>query len=509
PRGQFGKFTGAEARELGFAKLKVENREAVTQALELPPGALLEDPSLGGNWRTLLVRIDGPIEARLVERIKRTISEQIKVGVNFVCLEITSAGGSPHDSGELANFLADLKPGDVRAVAFIPSEARADAALVALACDQLVMAERAMLGGVNKRQTLPPEIGTVIQHIAEQKSRSWSLMAALVDPSVEIHRYTRKGQQHRASEYFSPEELDQKRGQHDWEKHETIKRKNESFSVDGRRAKELGLATHLASNQEALEQLYRLGDELSEVRPNWALELIEALAQPSLAWLLLLIGFGAMYIEMQTPGVGVGGFVSGICFLLYFWSQFLHGTAEWLEALLFVAGVVCVMIELFVVPGFTVFGLGGVAMILTALVLATQTSTIPQNEYQLQEFRTGVLVVVGGLGGCVLLAVALRRYLPHTPLFGQVILQPPAGEELDELRHRESLADLSFLTGRRGITTTRLAPGGTARFDGELIHVLADGELIPAGVDVVVVEARGTHVVVRTADAAADDEFTS
>ena len=40
----------------------------------------------------------------------------------------------------------------------------------------------------------------------------------------------------------------------------------------------------------------------------------------------------------RDPGIGVGGFVSGVCFLLYFWSQHLNGTAGWLEVLLFIAG---------------------------------------------------------------------------------------------------------------------------------------------------------------------------
>ena len=61
-------------------------------------------------------------------------------GVNFICLWIDSPGGSPADSVRLANFLADLSPSKVRTVAYIPSEARSDAAVVALACDQVVMA---------------------------------------------------------------------------------------------------------------------------------------------------------------------------------------------------------------------------------------------------------------------------------------------------------------------------------------------------------------------------------
>ena len=72
--------------------------------------------------------------------------------------------------------------------------------------------------------------------------------------------------------------------------------------------------------------------------PGWADYLIDALAAPAVAWLLLLIGGAALYAELQAPGIGVGGFVAGVCFLLYFWSKHLDGTAGWLEVLLFAGG---------------------------------------------------------------------------------------------------------------------------------------------------------------------------
>ena len=55
--------------------------------------------------------------------------------------------------------------------------------------------------------------------------------------------------------------------------------------------------------------------------------------------MLLFIGGFALIAELSSPGIGVGGFISALCFLLYFWSNFLAGTAELLEILLFLAGI--------------------------------------------------------------------------------------------------------------------------------------------------------------------------
>ena len=95
--------------------------------------------------------------------------------------------------------------------------------------------------------------------------------------------------------------------------------------------------------------------------------LLEALASPSLAWLLLMIGAAGLYIELKTPGIGFGGFVSMVAFIVYFWSQYLNGTSGWLEVMLFIAGVICVAAEIFVLPGFGVLGLGGGLLVIASI----------------------------------------------------------------------------------------------------------------------------------------------
>jgi membrane-bound ClpP family serine protease len=78
------------------------------------------------------VVLEGPITPSIVSRAQRTIENQIRDHkVNFVCLRIDSPGGSLADSMNLANFLANQDPARVRIVAYVPTMARADAALVA------------------------------------------------------------------------------------------------------------------------------------------------------------------------------------------------------------------------------------------------------------------------------------------------------------------------------------------------------------------------------------------
>jgi membrane-bound ClpP family serine protease len=180
----------------------------------------------------------------------------------------------------------------------------------------------------------------------------------------------------------------------------------------------------------------------------------------------------------------------------------LHGTAGWLEVLLFLGGVCFLLFELLVLPGFGIFGLGGGAMILASLVLASQTSfVLPKTASQWEELRNSLTMVAAAAVCVVGVAIALRRYLPQAPIFRTMLLNPTPEDELADLDHRESLADFSHLIGHHGTATTNLMPAGKADFDGQLVDVIADGLSIDRGTAVVVTKARGNRVVVRSVEA--------
>lgn len=503
--GRLAEFSGREARELGFVKYLAADRAALARALSLPPNSLADDPSLAGEWRAARILLKGPINGLLVSRVKRMIEDHVRKGANFICLLIESPGGSMTDSMDLATFLADLDPGAVRTVAFVPHEARADAAVVALACDQLVVTPGAVIGGSGAEEFDADEIElaktTIRDVLAPKKGRGWSLSVAMIDPETRVFRYTNR--RAGASEYFSEAEAEaQAQGDAGaWVRGEEITKPGHPLMLKGDAAHEMGVARDVVPDFAGFKRLYSLDDEMIQAEPGWAHFFIDALAEPTVAWLLLLIGGAALYAELQAPGIGVGGFVAAMCFLLFFWSKYLDGTAGWLEVLLFVAGVTFILLELFVLPGSAVFGLGGGALVIASLVLASQTFVLPRNDYQVTQLRDSLLGLLAVGAGVVVLALVMRRVLPHTPLFSHMMLEPPSDAELEVLSHREALVDFDHLLGHTGHATTQLTPSGKARFGNELVDVIADGEVVSRGSEVRVVAVQGNRVVVRsTAD---------
>lgn len=490
--GEPGRFTGREARRHGFISYLGDNLRDVARAMNLRPEAIQEDPALGANWVAARVDLVGPITSEAVNRAKRMMEEAIRErGVNFICLWIDSEGGAPAESASLAVFLAtSLDAAQVRTVAYVPKLAGADAALIALACDELVMAPRAVLGGDWQPPLTEEQVKqlkqTVQDSIAPGKSRSWSLPAAIVDPDLDVYAYQRL-EDAKYVEHFSEQEAAEQDDPDAWQKGDSITTPGSPLSVTGTVATELWLANHEAEDFTGFKRLYGLENDPALLEPSWADFLIGALASPAVAMLLLVIGFAALYIELQAPGIGIGGFCAAVCFIIFFWSRFLGGTAGALEVILFLAGICFLLVEVFVLPGFGIFGLGGGLMILASIVLASQTFILPNSTEQLEQLKGSLFILTGAGIGSIVLIVFIQRWLPTLS---------PAGEARDAIRH-EALVDYDDLLGSHGMTTTQLTPSGKARFDDRMVDVITECEVVGRGCEVEVVEVRGNRVFVR------------
>ncbi|MBN1908193.1 MAG: hypothetical protein JW818_00505 [Pirellulales bacterium] len=504
--GEAAQFTAEQARKLGFVSALASNRTELARALGLPPEAVEEDLRLADAWKAVRIDLRLPINADQIDKAQRLIDDAIaKQGANFICLWIDSAGGSPADSMRLATHLAlDLPRDKVRTVAYVPGLARSDAALIALGCDQIVLGPNAVLGGLGNHTFTREEIATygdmIRQKLAPAKSRSWSLPLAMIDPNLEVFRYSRQG----VDEYFCEAEWKEQPAHEEWVKGPMVEKelRGEPFKAKGAEAITYRLADHVVDNFTQFREIYGLEDDPALSELSWADVLVDALKHRGVGILLVILGFTALYFEFHVPGVGIGGFVAMVCFLLFFWGQFLGGTAGVLEIILFLAGVACILLEIFVFPGFGIFGLGGGALVIGSLVLASQTFIWPQNRYQMAEFQSSLMMVGGAIVGIVALAVLMNRWLPQAPVLGKVMLNPLSADEKEQLHRSESLVDYVDLVGQRGITTTQLTPSGKARFGDRLVDVISDSELIEPNVAIVVVEVHGSRVMVEPVDPA-------
>lgn len=283
--------------------------------------------------------------------------------------------------------------------------------------------------------------------------------------------------------------------------------------MNGARAVELRIASATSADRDDLARRFGVAAPWVVVEPSAKDSAVYILNLPVVTGLLLVVGLIALFVEFSSPGIGVGGLVSLLCFALFFWSRFLGGTSGWLELVLFVVGAVFLAVELFLLPGFGVAGVSGVLLMLAALLMASQEFLVPQTHEQLIRFARGVVVLVGSLVAFLAGVAWIGRSLPTLPFFRRLVLAAPgesgdgrategkqwfdpAGRPIVAPKPVVPSSGLQVAVGDWGSSVTPLRPAGKARFHGQSIDVVTDGSFIDAGRQVRVIEVFDYRVVV-------------
>lgn len=157
----------------------------------------------------------------------------------------------------------------------------------------------------------------------------------------------------------------------------------EAASLSSRRAVEENVADYIAGNLEELldladgrevkvaGQMVTLAtrDLMVERRePDWRSELLAVITNPTVAYLLLMIGVYGLLLEGYSPGSLVPGTIGAICLLLALYAlQVLP--VNYAGLLLILLGILLIVAEAFA-PSFGILGLGGiVAMVIGSIIL--------------------------------------------------------------------------------------------------------------------------------------------
>jgi len=459
--------------------------------------------------KAVLIRFEGPITPMLEQFLYRKLALAEQQGADLVILEIDSPGGFVVTTQNIADRLRDIPW--ARTVAFIPQEALSGAAIIALACDDILLAPAARLGDAGEimmgednafRYVPEKERSPLIRHVrdlAKATGRPPALAEAMVDMNLVVYhvRHQETGQE----TFLSDKEIAATDDPEHWEKIKPVfeSRKEQFLTVNGERAVELTLAQGLANSREEVQAHYRLAGKPLVLVPTTVDTAVTILNFPLVTGVLFVIGLIALYFELSAPGLGIGGLIAGLCFALFFWSRFLGGTAGWLEVVLFAAGVVFVAVELFVIPGFGIAGFIGLLLMLASLLMASQHFFIPSSSLELKTTVNSLMVVSGALVAFMIAAVALSHYLGSIPVLSWMTLAPPTHTDDDGRKKNAAATAHRFLVdvGDWGLADSALRPAGKVRFDEAYIDVVTDGTFVEEGTQVQVIEISGNRVVVR------------
>jgi membrane-bound ClpP family serine protease len=491
-------LTADKLRDARIASQIVPNVDRARASLELAELRSVSEEMVTGATVGTLLEINGVISSDRVRRWELNLINSAEGGeVNLWMVTIDSPGGNLNGSVQLAGTLSTVQPPIRRTVGYASGQTLADAALVAVACRPLYMNPNSRLGGpgavmVNREDL--DVLDEAIERIAKDVSRPAALIRGLLDPTLEVRRYVNR----RTGEvrYATQQDIDSEGDNQDqWQAGEAINLKN---GLSAAEAIELGLAEGQAETIKEVATLVGLTDVPAPLAARGIVHFVEWFGSlTGVSVFLLLLGLLLLSVEVGAPGLSVPGFVSMICFALYFWMQFLNGTAEWLEILLFALGVICIGIEIFVVPGVGVFGIGGLCLLVLGVVLTSQTFVIPRNAYQYEQLTQNLWLVLASIAAVMTGLAILKVFLPQTRFMRDLALEVPDDLLLDR---SERLADFEYLEGQVGQATTPLMPAGRVRFGDELVQVVTDGSPVAVGQSVRVIQVLGNRVVVAPLD---------
>ena len=143
------------------------------------------------------------------------------------------------------------------------------------------------------------------------------------------------------------------------------------LTLSAQNALEEGYADAIAaSRNEALGHFGYAGARVEQLTLGWAEHLARFVTNSVVSSLLLTLGFLGLIFEITTPGWGVPGTSGLICLILFFGGRYLAGLVG-IEAIgLFVLGLILLMIETFVLPGFGLVGLLGFVGVAAGIIMA-------------------------------------------------------------------------------------------------------------------------------------------
>ncbi|MFW6456783.1 MAG: NfeD family protein [Planctomycetota bacterium] len=459
------------------------------------------------NQKTYLIRLSGGINDAYAEALMRKMKTAQEQGADLIILELDTPGGTVAASQKLGDFIfAEV---DTRVVAYINTQAYSGGTMVALACDAIYIDDRVGMmgdvapitgGGEMVGEKFQTPIRKTMANYSEERNYPQPLVEAMVTTSIEVYRIRFENDPDGESHFVRRDTLES------WSEDkrdrlvskELVVAEGELLTMSGKDAVEYGFAKKAISSRLALY------DELG-INPGEVTRLYLSSSERILVYLdmlsplLIMGGMLLLFIEMNNPGFGLPGTLGAACMVTFFVVKVSLNYAGMFELILFAAGVVLLLIELFVIPGFGFVGAGGIFLLFVSILLTLQQFNWPTSPSEYGAFEVNILQVVGIFLGTCLGLLAIAHYMKSIPWLKRLIRTETMSSATLESRSIDGQKSNPML-GKTGRTITVLRPAGKATIDGTPQQVVAEGTYIPKGTRIKVIDTPGSRLVVKPAE---------
>ena len=488
-------------------------------------GSLLSIPWLAAvssdDALVYVINIRNEIGNGLRVYIDNGLQQAAEAEADAIIFDVHTPGGAV---GAARDIIDAIQRTDIPTIAYVNTEAISAGAMISLSCDQIVMRPGGAIGdsapvsiqGEELSEKAVSYIRGKIRATAERQGRNPDIAAAMVDKRLYLVRLT-------DGEIITLREEEYNDRKEAGEEMEIIAAggpEGELLTLTTKEALRYNLVDGEADTTAELLAMYQivkvdgerkaltmeavtkkqaeLGDDSVKVikslenatREKVSITLADRfvffVTSPLISPMLLALGALGLYVEIRTPGFGFPGIAGLICLGLFFWGHRLLNISADYAALAFIAGVGLLLLEFFVIPGFGVAGIGGIALILGSVFF------VFRNAY---EFNTAIFGLSFAIIFTFVSAIALAYVLPKTRTWNRFVLETNLDSGVAVAEDEATL-----YLGKTGVALTPLRPSGTIRVDDKRLDVVTVGDFIPSETPVKVVNIEGRKILVESAD---------
>ncbi|MGB9750366.1 MAG: NfeD family protein [Caldisericia bacterium] len=400
--------------------------------------------------KILIVHIEGEIELGLSKYVQRALSDLD--GVKGVIFVVDTFGGAVDAATQIRDKILDLNSKGILTIGWIKGRAWSAGALITLATKKIVFSSGGSMGAAEPIPATEKTISALkgeFESTCEANGRDPKVGASMVDKEIEIEGLVKKGEILTLSK-----DIAKKYGFSDFE----------GNSID-----------------EILKEFNLLGFEIQDINYSLTEKIARFITQSTLREILLIIGFLGLIVEAATPGFGVPGTMGIISLALFFGGHMIAGVGNWFYVGLFILGVVLLLIEIFLIPGFGLTGISGIILIFVSIFF-----TLGGGVKAL--YSIGVVAVI-----LLILFIILLILFPKIPIWKKLGLK----EKQETEKGYTSYTKIDELIGKEGVVITTLRPTGTIEIDKKKYDALSLGEFIEKGNKIKVIKVEGGKIIVE------------
>lgn len=395
--------------------------------------------------------------------IKKAIKKAEDEGASLIILELDTPGGLLSSALSIKNYIIES---DIPVVAYINKNALSAGALISLSCEAIYMSDGSIIGAATPVYMK----GNEIEKAGEKEI---SAMRAAMRSSAE-----RSKKNVRIAEAMVDETI-------------ILSKRNDGIDLDDKtlltlsveEALKVNIADGKANSIIDIIKLRNLSENstIINVEEEKYDYILRFLINPAVLSALISIGIIGVYIELKTPGFGIGGVISIIAFSIFFFAQVFVGESGFLAPAIFFLGIVLLAIEIFVIPGFGITGILGILGIVAGIFMSFGINNIAQ----------ATLVVFVSLIADIILIIILARFILKSKGFKNIVAL-----ETDTAGYHSSVS-YDNLLGCEGITDTFFRPSGNIIINDKKYDAITEGEFINKGAKIKVILVEGNKIVIK------------